>query len=124
LQLSAVNHALIVTGLKYAIGNFININHCHMKKTFYTKTAFLGLAALALLTSCEQKDERKEAEAREKAKVGKIYNPEEQGIEHENRENQFPYSRNNNKKGEGQETGAKSDTAKVIPQEAQQPVKQ
>jgi len=95
-----------------------------MKKPSYFKAAFLGLAAVALLTSCEKKDERKEAEAREEAKVGKIYNPEEQGMEHENHENQFPSSRNNNKKGEGLETGTPSDPAVTKTQEAQQPVKQ
>jgi len=54
------------------------------------------IAAMVVFISCTGKDEQKEAEAREKAKVGKIYNPEEQGSEQENHKNQFPSSRNTN----------------------------
>jgi len=80
------------------------------------------VAGLVVFISCNTRDEQKEAEAREKAKVGKVYNPEEQGIEHENRDNQFPSSRNDNRQGTGQETGAPSDTTKLkATQEEQAP---
>lgn len=67
-----------------------------MKKTQYLKAAFFGILAPALLVACHEKDERKELEAREEAKVGKIYNPAIQGMAHENQTNQFPASRNKN----------------------------
>jgi hypothetical protein len=77
-------------------------------------------AALIVFISCTKRDEQKEAEAREEAKVGKVYNPEEQGIEHENRDNQFPSSRNDSRQGTGQETGAPSDTTKLKATQEQQ----
>jgi hypothetical protein len=54
------------------------------------------IAAFVVFISCNSKDEKKEVEARNKAEVGKIYNPDEQGNVHENHKNQFPSSRNNN----------------------------
>jgi len=95
-----------------------------MKKPFFYKALLFGFVAPALLTACSRKDERKELEAREELKVGKVYNPEVQGNDHENRDNQFFVSRNDNKQGQGLETGAPSDTTSTKPQEAQQPVKQ
>jgi len=76
-----------------------------------------------VVASCNTKDPQKEAEAKEENKVGKIYNPEEQGIEQENRDNQFPSSRNDNKKGTGLETGAPSDTTKIKTTQDKQPAK-
>lgn len=70
-------------------------------------SAFTAMVALALF-SCQ--DKSKEAEAREENKVGNVYDKEQQGIEHENRDNQFPSSRNDNKEGTGLETGAPTDT--------------
>jgi len=67
-----------------------------MSKTPNFKAAFFGIVATALLTACSHKDEQKELEAREEAKVGKIYNPAIQGNDHENHTNQFPSSRNDN----------------------------
>lgn len=64
---------------------------------------------LTLLASCGHNDS-KDAEDAEEDKVGKIYNPKVQGIDMENRDNQFPSSRNDNREGTGQETGAPSDT--------------
>ncbi|TRW25141.1 hypothetical protein FMM05_07485 [Flavobacterium zepuense] len=67
-----------------------------MKKTSYLKAAFFGILIPALLIACNEKDERKELEAREEAKIGKVFNPAIQGNEHENQTNQFPSSRNKN----------------------------
>lgn len=96
------------------IGNFIKQKQLKMKKL--PKHIFL-LSLLATLALYSCKDERKETEAREEEKVGKVYNPEEQGNEHENRDNQFPQSRNDNKQGTGLETGAPSDTTEVTKQQ-------
>ena len=76
---------------------------------------FIAIAALTatLTISCNNKDERKEFEEREEAKVGRVYDTAQQGIDHENRDNQFPVSRNDNREGTGQETGAPSDTTTV-----------
>lgn len=60
------------------------------------KAALFSLAITASLISCNEKDESDKFEQRERAKVGKVYNPDHQGIEHENHNNQFPISRNNN----------------------------
>ena len=109
---AVVNHALIVKGLRTGIGNFINNKTSAMKNINFIKIVPL-IAGLAVFISCTGNDPQKEAEAREKAKVGKVFNPEEQGIEHENRDNQFPYSRNDDKQGTGLETGAPSDTTKL-----------
>ena len=81
-------------------------------------TAKLILYAILLFSviSCKD-DDTKEQEEREEAKAGKIYNPEQQGIDHENRDNQFSQSRNDNKEGTGQETGAPSDTTTVDDQQ-------
>jgi len=92
-------------------------------KNIFSKYAVAALVITMCFVSCK-KDEQKEAEAREEAKVGKVYNPEEQGIEHENRDNQFPSSRNDNDKGTGQETGAPSDTTHLTTTQEQQPAKQ
>lgn len=117
----AVNHALIVKCLRTAIGNFIIIKHANMKNLSFIKIVPIA-AALIVFISCSEKDPRKKAEARERAKVGKVFNPEVQGIEHENRDNQFPSSRNDNRQGTGQETGAPSDTTEVaVTQEQQAP---
>lgn len=69
------------------------------------------------LSSCQQNAEQSkvgvevtEEEQQARDKVGDIYNDQEQGIEHENRDNQFPSSRNDNMEGYGQSLGAPSDT--------------
>ena len=77
------------------------------KLTNLTRAVALSLI-LASFASCT--DKAKEAEAREEEKVGDVYDAEQQGVDIENRDNQFPVSRNNNVEGEGQETGAPSDT--------------
>lgn len=81
-----------------------------MKKLKYL---FVTVFAITLLWSCKKDDPMKDEEAREEDKVGKVYNPEETGNGQETRDNQFPSSRNDNKKGTGQETGASSDTSSV-----------
>lgn len=80
-----------------------------MKKSNYL---LLAATMAAVVTGCKD-DPKKEQEAREKAKVGKVYNPKETGNGLETRDNQFHSSRNDNKKGTGQETGAPSDTSSV-----------
>lgn len=61
------------------------------------------------LTSCGNKPD-KSYENKEEAKVGKVYDHEQQGVDIENRDNQFPSSRNDSKEGTGQELGAPTDT--------------
>jgi hypothetical protein len=78
-----------------------------MKTSLNMKTIFMSALIAFVILSCTDKE--KEAEAREEEKVGNIYN-EEQGVDVENRDNQFPASRNDNEEGTGQETGAPSDT--------------
>lgn len=85
-----------------------------MKKSF--PKLVICVTLLVSLISCKD-DDRKKEEEREEAKAGKIYNPEQQGIDHENRDNQFSKSRNDNKEGTGQETGAPSDTTTVDDQQ-------
>jgi hypothetical protein len=85
-----------------------------MKKNIVNFT--LCIAMLLTMLSCKE-DNMKKQEEREEAKAGKIYNPEQQGIDHENRDNQFSQSRNDNKEGTGQETGAPSDTTTVDDQQ-------
>jgi hypothetical protein len=70
---------------------------------------------MPLLFSCGNKEgttesEVTEAEERERDKTGNVYNSDEQGVDIENRDNQFNTSRNDNTEGYGQETGAPSDT--------------
>ena len=83
-----------------------------MKRLNLSIIGFAALAAL-IMASCNSKDERKEFEEREEAKVGHVYDTAHQGIAHENRDNQFPMSRNDNREGTGLETGAPSDTTAV-----------
>lgn len=78
---------------------------------------FMLCAVLTFAIVACKDDDRKEQEEREEAKAGKIYNPEQQGMDHENRDNQFSQSRNDNKEGTGQETGAPSDTTTVDDQQ-------
>lgn len=85
-----------------------------MKKAT-TKLILCAMLFCSML-SCKD-DDRKKQEEREEAKAGKIYNPEQQGMDHENRDNQFSQSRNDNKEGTGQETGAPSDTTTVDDQQ-------
>lgn len=79
-----------------------------MKKFIRLKRAIAICTLLVSITACT--DKQKEAEANEEDKVGKVYNADEQGIDIENRDNQFPVTRNNNVEGEGLETGAPTDT--------------
>lgn len=73
-----------------------------------------AIAAFALMiVSCESRNNKTEAEAAAEAKVGKVYDDEQQGQGQENRVNQFSYSRNDSKQGDGLETGAPSDTSAV-----------
>lgn len=65
------------------------------------------LFSLALL-SCN-KEKGKEMENHEESRVGKVYDTAQQGIRHENINNQFPSSRNDNKKTVPL-TAGKSDT--------------
>ena len=82
-----------------------------MKKL--AKSIFFAATFTALLISCDAKNNKTDAEKNEEAKVGNVYDAGQQGTVHENRDNQFPSSRNDNKEGTGLETGAPSDTASV-----------
>jgi len=85
-----------------------------MKTAQICKNLVMAAAFTTLLISCEAKNTQTELEARERGKIGKVYDPAQQGNLHENRENQFPSSRNGNGQGtQGLETGAKTDTTKV-----------
>lgn len=78
-----------------------------MKKISFIKIV-LAVFLITGFTAC--KDKEKEAEEKQEQGVGDVYNEEEQGVQHENRDNQFPESRNDNKEGNGLETGAPTDT--------------
>lgn len=69
------------------------------------KSMYAAMLAV-MFVSCGRSDKDSDADAQ----AGDVYNTEKQGIEHENRDNQFPSSRNDNKEGTGLETGAPSDT--------------
>lgn len=78
-------------------------------KKYLLKTAGFGLLAAFMFTSfisCNEKSEQEKIEEREEAKVGKVYDTAYQGIRHENIDNQFPKSRNDN-----DETNPVNDTA-------------
>lgn len=76
------------------------------------KATFFSLAIAASMVSCNEKDESEKFQERERAKIGKVYNPEKQGIKHENHNNQFPVSRNNPKVS-NELVGGISDTTNV-----------
>lgn len=85
-----------------------------MKVLHKIKYPFIAAAFVSLLISCEAKNTQTELEKRERSKIGKVYDPAQQGIAHENRENQFPSSRNSSGQGKtGLETGAPTDTTKI-----------
>jgi hypothetical protein len=73
-----------------------------------TLKIFALTATLALFSCGNNKAE--DAENAKESEVGNIYNKEEQGVQHENRDNQFNESRNDNVEGTGLETGAPTDT--------------
>jgi hypothetical protein len=83
-----------------------------MRRPIYQTVLTIGIIT-SLLISCRESGEGSgvtEKEQQERDKVGNIYNSDEQGIDIENKDNQFNSSRNDNVEGYGQETGAASDT--------------
>jgi len=80
-----------------------------MKAITNLKTTIFSIALLSLVAACNTSNDT-DFEAQEKGKIGKIYDHEKQGVDIENRDNQFYVSRNDNKEGQGQETGAPTDT--------------
>lgn len=64
----------------------------------------LGAFFMALVSCGNNKSENKPPES------GDVHNEDIQGVQHENRDNQFPESRNDNSEGNGLETGAPTDT--------------
>lgn len=91
------------------IANFMFLNN----KTMIMRKAnlkFLLLYGFVAFLTLSCNDNKKEAENREEEKVGNVYDSDVQGTQHENRDNQFNTSRNDNIEGTGQETGAPSDT--------------
>lgn len=87
-----------------------------MKRVASLKTFIALCCTVFFMISCGNREESKEGvevteeEQYEKDKVGDIYNSDEQGIDIENRDNQFNTTRNDNVEGQGRETGAPSDT--------------
>lgn len=79
-----------------------------MKSNYVFKTMVLGIMLASLSIACTDKKEK--AEEQQEAQAGDVYNDGQQGVEHENRDNQFPESRNDNSEGNGLETGAPTDT--------------
>ena len=59
--------------------------------------SLLGAAIFCLVFIVSCGDNKKSVEDREEAKVGRVYDTAHQGIRHENIQNQFPSSRNDNK---------------------------
>ncbi len=59
------------------------------------KLTLFSLLIAVTTISCGGKDDNEKQLERERAKVGNVYNPDYQGIKHENHNNQFPVSRNN-----------------------------
>lgn len=80
----------------------------------------LACTPFLILTACNDgENSRDSAEARERDKVGKVYNPKVQGIEHENQKNQFFISRNKDiEDAVVPEMGIGIDTATVAPDSA------
>ncbi|OYQ37340.1 hypothetical protein CHU92_08370 [Flavobacterium cyanobacteriorum] len=64
----------------------------------------IGAILLALFSCGKNKSEDKPPQGKN------IHNEDIQGVQHENRDNQFPESRNDNTEGNGLETGAPTDT--------------
>jgi hypothetical protein len=79
-----------------------------MKSISLLKTIALGVMLGSFSIACNDKKEK--AEEQQEAQAGDVYNDAQQGVEHENRDNQFPDSRNDNSEGNGLETGAPTDT--------------
>ncbi|MCR5863252.1 hypothetical protein LRS05_14480 [Flavobacterium sp. J372] len=79
-----------------------------MKSTYLFKTIMLSAILASFSIACTNKKEK--AEEQQEAQAGDVYDDTQQGVEHENRDNQFPESRNDNKEGNGLETGAPTDT--------------
>lgn len=85
-----------------------------MKITLKSGTLLFTILAACVITSCNNRNDKMEQkERREEAKVGKVFDPERQGIDQETRDDQFPSSRNDNREGTGLETGAPTDTTTV-----------
>lgn len=59
------------------------------------KAILFSLLLAATAVSCGERDDNEKQLERERAKVGNVYNRDYQGIKHENHNNQFPVSRNN-----------------------------
>ncbi|MFL9844809.1 hypothetical protein [Flavobacterium rhizosphaerae] len=66
-----------------------------MKKSMYKVYVLLAMAAV--FTSCNT-HEKPKAEAKAEAQVGKVYNPDVQGMDQETHANQFYVSRGSDKK--------------------------
>lgn len=79
-----------------------------MKVFRVIRVVFLSAVLATATIACTDKKEK--AEEQEEAKTGNVYDDTQQGVEHENRDNQFPASRNDNREGYGMETGAPTDT--------------
>ena len=79
-----------------------------MKPLNLIKLAVLSAFFATPLISCSDKKEN--TDTYQETAAGEVYDTTQQGVQHENRDNQFPESRNDNYEGNGLETGAASDT--------------
>ena len=78
-----------------------------MKIATNVRIAFAALVLSCPATACT--DKKQDAETQEEQNAGAMQN-DENGVQNENRDNQFPESRSDNKEGTGLETGAPTDT--------------
>ena len=86
-----------------------------MKMPFKIKYIAVAAVFAVTLSSCESRDKRSDKELSERAKVGKVYDPDQQGPTQENWKNQFPSSRNTDKPAgaAAQATSGTNDSAAV-----------
>lgn len=93
-----------------------------MKRIAIIKTLAILCFSTFITLSCKQNVTDEEQAARDD--VGKVYDSKQQGVDIENRDNQSPSSRNDNKEGYGQSLGAPSDTVDNDGDKKIEPVKQ
>lgn len=79
-----------------------------MKSLNLIKITVLSMILVSPLIACS--DKKESTDTYRQSEAGEVYDTTQQGVQHENRDNQFPESRNDNYEGNGLETGAASDT--------------
>lgn len=79
--------------ITFNMDNFIVQKTFIMKKIQITKAVLATALFSAILVSCNPMVNDHEQEEKENAKIGKVYNPDVQGISQETHDNQFYYGR-------------------------------